>query len=229
MPPLWALSGEAERNQPMGDGYLLQWRARGRPRKELGVTETGCGVSPMAGASSWGPKSLGAVCFLFQAHVRGSGDNLRKQPPSWSKDSYSSQPGDIHPCEHTPFLLRAAAHASSSHTHTLTRVHTHAHTHTNSQDSLSEKADLGGGALISALADRDRGALGQVERPVSFLSSSQWRSQSQALPAKMPEGSSESSAPGSSAAGPPGKGGHALFLITSSSSSGTSGALRCRN
>ena len=41
------LSGEAERNQLMGDGCPVQWRALGRPRKESGVIETGCGVSPM--------------------------------------------------------------------------------------------------------------------------------------------------------------------------------------
>lgn len=64
-----------------------------------------------------------------------------------------------------------------THTHILTRIRTHAHTHTNSQDSLSQKADPCRGPLISALADLDRGALGQVERAVSFLSSSQWRSQ----------------------------------------------------
>ena len=62
-----------------------------------------------------------------------------------------------------------------THTHTYSRAY--AHTHTNSQDSLSQKADPCRGPLISALADLDRGALGQVERPVSFLSSSQWRSQ----------------------------------------------------
>lgn len=146
MPPLWDLSGEAERNQPMGDGYPLQWRARGRPRKELGVTETGCGASPMAGASSWGPKSLGAICILFQAHVRGSGDNLRKQPPSWSKDSYSSQSGDIHPCEHTPFLLQTAAHASSSHTHTHSHAYTHMRTHTPTVKIASVRRQICAGA-----------------------------------------------------------------------------------
>ena len=152
-----------------------------------------------------------AATFLEQGQLLFS---VRWHTPLWAHT--------LPPADCSPRLL-------ITHTHTLTRVHTHAHTHTNNQDSLSEKADLCGGPLISALADLDRGALGQVERPVSFLSSSQWRSQSQALPAKMPEGSSESSAPGSSAAGPPGKGGHALFLITSSSSSGTSGALQCQN
>lgn len=59
------LSGEAERNQLMGDGCPVQWRALGRPRKESGVIETGCGVSPMAGASSWG-----SLHFIPSTHER---------------------------------------------------------------------------------------------------------------------------------------------------------------
>lgn len=88
------------------------------------------------------------------------------------------QPGDTHPCEHTPFLLpRVQPTPPPQHTHTHSCVCTHPHTHTNSQDSLREKADPCGDPLISDLADLDHGALGQVERLVSFLSSSQWRSQ----------------------------------------------------